>query len=307
MGSGGKQSKPERGGRVRKRQRANSANQHTWWKKLSLPRRGKKESLLSPAPLTSSQEANLARRREKLEKALCASRTARAKHMAVADWDAGRGMATVASQRGSTLQSMGVFEGGVQHLLPEEALFLVDRGVLDLRVGGRPVSLQQAWGMVMSAEGAVGTEAYLAFAHLRRAGYVVRRAERELSSPEDGGQMAVDFSAWRVGAYRRKETPRPLFHVAVFTYDAPTPSIGSVKKLLDKVGKTRVRVGVIDRGVVVFTDLANNATPLSDRFKKRFVGKEEGAGEVGESRMGEVPKTYVVDAKTEPGLSDVDA
>lgn len=240
-----------------------------WWRKLSLPRRGKKETQLSPSELSSAQITKLRRRRAKLCKAICAPRSARVKHMAVADWVEETGTAMVVQQKGNALQSMGKFIDGAQHLEPEEALFLVDKGTLDLRVHGRPVSLQHAWTLLFSAPNSLPIEHYLAFVHLRRAGYVARRADDALARPPSG-VLPVALSAWRVGAFKRKDLSRPLFHVAVHTYDDPPPPIRQVAALTERCGKTRVKIALIDRGVVVLTDMASNATPLSDRFKKRF-------------------------------------
>lgn len=265
MGRGGKD---ERAGRVRKRARANNAGKD-WWRKLSLPRRGKKDTLLSPTELTSTQTQRLKRRRDKLKKAISAPRSARVKHMAVANWNEDSGTAVVVQQKGNALQSMGTFIDGAQHLQPEEALFLVDKGTLDLRLHGLPVSLQHAWALLFGAPNSLPIEHYLAFVHLRRAGYVIRRAEKSLANPEQG-VLPVSLSAWRVGAFKRKDQSRPLFHVAVFTYEDPPPPLREVAALTQLTGKTRVKIALIDRGVVVLTDMASNATPLSERFKKRF-------------------------------------
>lgn len=259
---------------ARKKTRANSMGLQ-WWRKLTLPRRGKKGTLLAPAPATEAQCARLERRSEKLHKAIAAPRTARVKHMAVAEWDAGRGMARVTVPKGNAMQSMGVFEEGVQWLWPEEAMLQVDKGTLDLKVSGVPVSLQRAWAMMLEAPNAATTEEYLAFVHLRRAGYVVRRVNEHVH--QGPGVLRVTFSAWRVGAFRRKDDARPLFHLAVFRYEDPPPTIAAISALLETTGKTRLRVALIDRGVVVLTDMASNATPLSDRFLRRLTPAQAAA------------------------------
>ena len=63
-------------------------------------------------------------------------------------------------------------------LWPEEALYLVDRGNLECWTEeGVPMSAQHAWSsMIGAAE--LTLERYLVYAHLRRLGYAVLRAER---------------------------------------------------------------------------------------------------------------------------------
>jgi tRNA-splicing endonuclease subunit sen54 N-term len=301
-----------RNGDVRKKSRANNMGQQ-WWRKLTLPRRGKKETLLAPAgPLPQPLVAKLEKRTAKLRKAVEAPRTTRAKHLAVADWDPARAMARVVTPRGNVLQSMGLYVGGVQYLFPEEAVYLCDRAQLDLRVDGVPASLQRAWGLMLEGQNAVTLDEYCAFAHLRRVGFVVRRPgvdsisdiaealvddmdggggcrkEEEVDmlrppvdSAEDGDyakddveaqpSLKIAFAVWRVGAYKRKETHRPLFNLVVWRYEDAPPRHAQVRALLEGcVGKTRLRAALLDRGVVVLVDIANNATPLSSRYINRL-------------------------------------
>jgi hypothetical protein len=335
---------------VRKKPRANHLGAQ-WWRKLSLPRRGKKETLLSPVdasvPKTQAIINRIAKRRSRLRKAVEAPRVSRAKHLALADWDAERGMARVVCARGNALSSMGVFgAGGVQWLYPEEAVYLVDRAQMDLRVNGVPASLHRAFGLVVEGRHGMSLNEYCAFTHLRRAGYVVRRhgldfideealeqaergdaesgkkAKREkkrdrgkkrgraevrgeddavgdgetkrcvafgddapaadcvpepgggigrLADGETGGGVRPSFSVWRVGGFKRRGTHRPLFHLLVWRYEDAPPQHEQIARVLATcTGKTRLRAALIDRGVVVCVDMANNATPLSARYTCRL-------------------------------------
>lgn len=267
MARGGKDAN---GNAIRKKPRANNMGLK-WWRKLTLPRRGKKDSMLSPTALSESQQERVEKRTAALKKAIVAPRVSRSKHMARAEWDGSH--ARIITARGNTLQSMGEFRDGEQYLYAEEMLYLVDKGTLDLTVNGLPASLQRAWGLML--ETGVALEHYLAFAHLRRAGYVVRRYAGE----GDAQGLRMAFSAWRVGAFRRKELARPLFHVAVFRYGEQPPVIRDVGQFLDGTGKTRVKFALIDRGVVVLTDVATNATPLSERFLRRLPAEKRVANE----------------------------
>ena len=82
-------------------------------------------------------------------------------------------------------------------LWAEEAVYLVERGSLDLRwereegdgeEGGMPMSLQAAYAMLLSGgdEDGVSLEEYLVFANLKRMGYTVWRA------PKDGVDACYD-------------------------------------------------------------------------------------------------------------------
>jgi hypothetical protein len=60
------------------------------------------------------------------------------------------------------------------HLLPEETLFLVDRGALALAVDDVPeASLQQTF--ILAAAAGVTVTQYQVYAHLRRLGFIVNR------------------------------------------------------------------------------------------------------------------------------------
>lgn len=238
-----------------------------------LPRRGKKDSMLSPTPLTPSQKRRLEERESSLKKAVMAPRVTREKYLARADWDRAKHQAVVTAARGSMMQSMGYFHQGKQYLHPEEAMFLVDRGNMDLCVNGLPASVQRAWSMAMSAPNSVSLNEYLAFAHLRRAGYVVRRYDENENGTESG--LHISFSVWRAGSFKRKGECRPLFHLAVFGFDEAPPPMSAISKVLERSDKTRLRFALIDRGVVVLTDISSNATPLSERYIRRLPEEEQ--------------------------------
>lgn len=238
-----------------------------------LPRRGKKDSMLSPTPLTPSQKLRLEERQGSLKKAILAPRVTREKHLARAEWDRAKHQAVVTATRGSMMQSMGYFHQGKQYLYAEEAMFLVDRGNMDLCVNGLPASVQRAWAMAMSAPNSVSLNEYLAFAHLRRAGYVVRRYDENGNGTQSG--LRISFSVWRAGSFKRKEECRPLFHLAVFGYEEAPPLMSAVSSVLEQSGKTRLKFALIDRGVVVLTDISSNSTPLSERYLRRLPEAEQ--------------------------------
>lgn len=254
---------------VRKKSRANNLGSQ-WWRKLALPRRGRKDSLLCPAELTESQKLRLREREIMLLKSISVPRTTRRKHLAVADWDETTGTAIVQKACGKILHSMGYFKNSKQHLLPEEALFLVDKGSLELHLNGLPMSVQRTWTTCMHTNDSLTLEEYLAYSYLRRAGYVVRRCTNFEAGDDIAHVLQPSLSVWRVGGFKRREKgSKPLFHVASFTFEDALPALRAVARCASISDRTRVRLAVIDRGNVVLTDVAANATPLSDRFVSR--------------------------------------
>ena len=100
------------------------------------------------------------------------------------------GRAIVENPKGQHFRTMGQADAsGRLHLLPEEALYLVERGNLDLRwpVGyhdespdGIPFSLQSAYAVLIGKMG-LTLERYTVYTGLRRSGYIVHRGSAWLS------------------------------------------------------------------------------------------------------------------------------
>ena len=93
---------------------------------------------------------------------------------------------------------------GRLHLLPEEALYLVERGSMDLRwarneLDGVPISLQAAYALLLGNR-ELTLERYVVFAGLKRCGYVVQRAPTWYPEDYDKGYVAQ----------RRVEGQKPL-------------------------------------------------------------------------------------------------
>jgi len=118
----------------------------------------------------------------------------------IADWQPDTCTALIAVIRGPHAATMGHLRDGKLHLLPEEALFLVDRGALQLRVGGASASFQHA--LTLALQAGVSLDDYLVYAHLKRLGYIVNRANlswHELPSAPGSASSATgrEPTAWR--------------------------------------------------------------------------------------------------------------
>lgn len=162
---------------------------------------------------------------------------------------------------------MGQFVQGVQWLYPEEALYLVDRGVLDCCIDGLPMSVQRMWSVAFGVSDAVSVEEYLTYAHLRRAGWVVRRVQ---TAVQETVSVKLSFAGWRVGGFRRRDEGRPVFYVAVHALGNDVPALTEVTQCLHGLEKSRLKIAAVDRGIVVLLDVASNATPLSERYVRRL-------------------------------------
>ena len=110
-------------------------------------------------------------------------------------FEEGSGMTSVELPRGPHVRTMGREIGGSWMLLPEEALYLVERGNLDLRwqvdgeggveEEGLPMNLQAAYTFLVGALG-LTLERFNVYAGLKRSGYVVLRGPAWSEGDEEG-------------------------------------------------------------------------------------------------------------------------
>ncbi|KAH8727636.1 tRNA-splicing endonuclease subunit sen54 N-term-domain-containing protein [Phaeosphaeriaceae sp. PMI808] len=158
---------------------------------LTLPKRGEKDF---ESHATNRQSDQLEASRQAMHGVLSWQRTHTQKNHVIAMYDPKSNMAYVDKVKSQHFQTMGTPEGGREWLLPEEALFLIERGTLDCRwpvkreegdetkykvEDGAPMSLQAAYAAFIGFEGGVGgkltLEMYTVYAGLKRSGYVVFR------------------------------------------------------------------------------------------------------------------------------------
>jgi len=154
----------------------------------ALPKRGVKD--FEPHP-TALQSNTLAASRQAMRDALSHTRIHVPKSHVVGVYNAKTGLTRVAQIKGQMFRNIGkdVSGGGVD-LLPEEALWALERGSLDVRWDdgsantadeGLPVSLQGAYAaFIGEGENGCGNltiEKYQVYAGLKRVGYTVLRAE----------------------------------------------------------------------------------------------------------------------------------
>ena len=130
-----------------------------------------------------------------MHNALSHTRTHQPKNNVVGLFDPEADTVIVENPTGPHFRTIGKSIGGSNlHLLPEEALYMVERGSLDLRwsnieeLEGLPLTLQAAYTYLLGSQG-LTLERYIVYAGLKRGGYRVFRAPTWC--PEDHDQFKV--------------------------------------------------------------------------------------------------------------------
>ncbi|KAL9127523.1 MAG: hypothetical protein Q9217_003611 [Psora testacea] len=143
----------------------------------TLPRRGEKDFERHGTRL---QEDVLSASRQAMHAALSYPRLHKPQSL-TGSFNHCDGSCIIQEPRGPNLQNMGKGDSeGCLHLLPEEALYLVERGTLNLQwqdeeLDGVPLSLQAAYAQLIGTEG-LTLERYNVYAGLKRSGYIIQRA-----------------------------------------------------------------------------------------------------------------------------------
>lgn len=303
-----------------------------WWRKLVLPRRGVKDSRLRPAVDTPEQVVKLEKRRSTLWAAISVPKASKVTNLAVAIWHAASARAALVITKGKGPASMGDHIQAVQYLQPEEAAFLVDRGALDLLVDGVPASQQRVMSLLlcpsrgapMNTPPPMSHDVYAAYGHLRRVGYVVRRAEAGVVSAASaalavplsvgggvgglGGRgLGVSLTVWKAGAFRRRTPSPPYFHVAVLPYESAggggLPSHAALAALVAAVAPIKVRLALVERATVSLVDVG-----LHTSVPRRQPGVVGGWRPEGSSRnaSGDVAEGTQVKSELDPDFGGLE-
>eukprot|EP00117_Sycon_ciliatum_P042850 scpid74892/ scgid31120/ tRNA-splicing endonuclease subunit Sen54; tRNA-intron endonuclease Sen54 len=89
-----------------------------------------------------------------------------------ANWIPEKCLAEITVRKGPMFQLMGFSAEGTDYFFAEEALFLLETGHLELFCEGLPISIQQAYSLLLSNED-MPYSTYRVYAHLIRSGYIV--------------------------------------------------------------------------------------------------------------------------------------
>uniref|UniRef100_G3T7X2 tRNA splicing endonuclease subunit 54 n=1 Tax=Loxodonta africana TaxID=9785 RepID=G3T7X2_LOXAF len=143
---------------------------------------------------SEAQAEQLRRCREELWQLLAEERVERLGSLVAADWRPEEGFVELQSPAGKFWQTMGFSQQGRQRLHPEEALYLLECGSIQLFYQDLPLSIQEAYQLLLT-EDTVTFLQYQVFSHLKRLGYVVRRFQpSSVLSPYER-QLNLDGSA----------------------------------------------------------------------------------------------------------------
>ncbi|KAF2088960.1 tRNA splicing endonuclease-like protein subunit [Saccharata proteae CBS 121410] len=181
----------------------------------SLPKRGEKD--FEPHS-TNKQASALEASRDAMHAAISHTRIHNPKNHILATYDATTNMACVENVKGQIFRTMGRHVQGKMWLLPEEALYLLERGSLDVRWPaeededeGVPMSLQGAYAAFIGMENGVGgsltLERYTVYAGLKRSGYIVQRADSwtgHTGTLEEESMPSADQTRgafWKLGVF----------------------------------------------------------------------------------------------------------
>ena len=170
------------------------ANKYSTTEQPSLPQRGEKDF---ESHGTTSQQDALSKSRAAMHDALSYPRIHNPKSQIIAIYSPEDGRTAVDSPKGQHFRTLGKAESdGRLYLLPEEALYLVERGSIDLRwpiayneKEGIPLSLQSAYAVLIGRLG-LTLERYSVYTSLKRNGYAVQRSPAWY--PDDWGAEKIE-------------------------------------------------------------------------------------------------------------------
>ncbi|XP_040010767.1 tRNA-splicing endonuclease subunit Sen54 [Xiphias gladius] len=154
--------------------------------------------------------------RERLEQSLnehwsliSEERVERLGNLVKATWLPSDQIVELQSPAGKFWQTMGFSANGKQYLLPEEALYLMECGSLQVFYKDLPLSIQDGYERFLSSN-TVGLQQYQVFGHLKRLGYVVHRFDPSLEPSSYARQLNLLQSHDRAGRQmKRKRSASP--------------------------------------------------------------------------------------------------
>ncbi|XP_034264553.1 tRNA-splicing endonuclease subunit Sen54 [Pantherophis guttatus] len=120
------------------------------------------------------QESKLRQCRKEHWQLLEEERVVRLGSLVKAEWKPQEGIVELKSPAGKFWHTMGFTQHGKQCLLPEEALYLLECGSLQLFYKDLPLSVQEAYEDLLSPK-SVSLLKYQVYSHLKRLGYIVLR------------------------------------------------------------------------------------------------------------------------------------
>ncbi|XP_042689091.1 tRNA-splicing endonuclease subunit Sen54 isoform X3 [Centrocercus urophasianus] len=200
---------------------------------------------------------------EEQRQQLAEERVERPENLVKAVWKPEHGIVELESPAGKFWHTMGFSERGKQCLLPEEALYLLECGSLQLFNKDVPMSVQEAYEILLS-QGAMNLLHYQVFSHLKQLGYVVLRFNPSTVLSPCERQLNLESHGKRCGKcqHKRKRSSSP-------------GSCEKKQKVSEDLPKAKgtCEKGGHDRGE--FSCVRLDDKPLSEQLKELDAGNGE--------------------------------
>ena len=130
-------------------------------------------------------------------------RVCRKMNLSVATWKDELGLALITSMKGSTVQKFGFQTKNGKFLYPEECLFLMEQGILELFLDNVTLSLQEAFALLLPLQPSF--EHYQIYTNLCRQGFLVNRYKPSTEIPKDQNSPVMETN--KILTVTEKPTP----------------------------------------------------------------------------------------------------
>ncbi|NXB24275.1 SEN54 endonuclease, partial [Rhagologus leucostigma] len=152
---------------------------------------------------SARQAERLRRCCEEQWRLLSEERPERPGNLVKAEWKPEQGIVELKSPAGKFWHTMGFSERGKQCLLPEEALYLLECGSVQLFYRDLPLSIQEAYETLLCQE-AMSLSHYQVFSHLKQLGYIVLRFDPSTVPSPYERQLNLESHCKSSGKHHRK-------------------------------------------------------------------------------------------------------
>lgn len=231
----------------------------------------KMEAKLQRPSGSEAEREKTAQQLRELEALLDQSYTERGTDTVTCTWQRERGTALVDKPQHKHVTVMGTV-GKSKELFPEEVVFLCSLGCARVEVQGQsegeeegderqgkqeppggPGACRLAWELSLSAGMRIND--YVAYSHLKRLGYVVRRfgTTTPPASPSPPSQAgAISYEVWKPeGKAKFRKTP-PDFYLAVCGMNDPFPGADVLGALVKWCQPRELKIAIVSTGDVAF-------------------------------------------------------
>ncbi|XP_062466506.1 tRNA-splicing endonuclease subunit Sen54 [Pezoporus occidentalis] len=195
---------------------------------------------------------------------LSEERVVRRGNLVKAEWKPEQGIVELQSPAGKFWHTMGFTQHGKQCLLPEEALYLLECGSLQLFHRDLPLSIEEAYEILLSQE-AMDLPHYQVFSHLKQLGYVVLRFDPSTVLSPYERQLNLESHCKSSGKHhcKRRRSSSPRSHEKKYKISEDLPEAeGTSEKAGGNCGDSSC--------------LTTEEKPLSEQPKEPEAGSGEG-------------------------------